>query len=130
MKIGFELSGWPSSFLFFIYLQLNFIRLSTIAPMSKAKKSVEVEPTKSRMETPAGPKMVDSLTFGKRNYYFILGGLALIFLGLILMSGGHMPSADVWDESLIYSTRRILIAPILILAGLVLQIVAIFTKKQ
>ena len=74
--------------------------------------------------------MVDSLTFGKRNYYFMLGGLALIFLGLILMSGGHMPSPDVWDESLIYSTRRILIAPILILAGLALQIVAIFTKKQ
>ena len=60
----------------------------------------------------------------------MLGGLALIFLGLMLMAGGNMPSADVWDESLIYSTRRTLIAPILILAGLSLQIVAIFTKKQ
>jgi hypothetical protein len=46
------------------------------------------------------------------------------------MSGGHMPSPDVWDESLIYSTRRTLLAPVLILAGLSLQIVAIFTKKQ
>ena len=98
--------------------------------MSKVKKSGEVAPTKSRMDAPAAPGIMNTLTFGKRNYYFILGGLALIFLGLILMSGGHMPSPDVWDESLIYSTRRTLIAPILILAGLALQIVAIFTKKQ
>jgi hypothetical protein len=98
--------------------------------MSKVKKSSELEPTKSRTEPSVSQNIMSSLTFGKKNYYYMLGGLALIFLGLMLMAGGHMPSADVWDESLIYSTRRTLIAPILILAGLALQIVAIFTKKQ
>ncbi|MBK8346424.1 MAG: DUF3098 domain-containing protein [Saprospiraceae bacterium] len=69
------------------------------------------------------------LIFGKNNYKFILIGLGLIFLGLALMSGGHMPSPDVWDESLIYSPVRITVAPILILAGLIVNIYAIFVKK-
>lgn len=98
--------------------------------MSKVKKSGEVEPTRSRLETAKTSDVGSTLTFGRRNYYFMLGGLALIFLGLVLMSGGHMPSPDVWDESLIYSARRTVIAPILMLAGFSLQIVAIFTKKQ
>jgi|JI8StandDraft_2_1071088.scaffolds.fasta_scaffold65880_2 sulfite exporter TauE/SafE len=70
-----------------------------------------------------------SLLFGKKNYMFILIGVGLIFLGLGLMSGGHMPSPDVWDESLIYSHRRITLAPIVILAGLAVNVYAIFVKK-
>jgi len=69
------------------------------------------------------------LIFGKNNYKFVLIGVGLLFLGLALMSGGHMPSPDVWDESLIYSHRRITVAPILILAGLVVNVYAIFVKK-
>jgi Protein of unknown function (DUF3098) len=69
------------------------------------------------------------LLFGKKNYIFILSGIGLIFLGMILMSGGHMPSPDVWDESLIYSPIRITVAPILILAGLIVNVYAVFVKK-
>lgn len=74
------------------------------------------------------PKQYD-LLFGKRNYVFMLAGLGLIFLGLFLMSGGHMPSREVWDESLIYSPVRITLAPIIILAGLGCNVYAIFAKK-
>ena len=56
------------------------------------------------------------------------GGVLLIALGLILMSGGAMPSPDVWDESIIYSTRRTILAPIVMLAGLGLEIYAIFKR--
>lgn len=69
------------------------------------------------------------LFFGKKNYMFMIIGMGLIFLGLALMSGGHMPSPEVWDESLIYSPRRITVAPMMILAGLVVNIYAIFVKK-
>ena len=49
-------------------------------------------------------------------------------LGFFLMSGGHNDDPNVFDENVIYSTRRTLIAPIFILAGLVVQILAIFKK--
>lgn len=70
-----------------------------------------------------------SMLYGKKNYMIMLGGVALIFIGYLLMAGGSMPSPDVWDDNVIYSTRRTLIAPIVILAGLGLQIYAIFSKK-
>ena len=71
-----------------------------------------------------------NLLFGKRNYLFMVIGIVFILLGFALMAGGSMPSPDVWDESLIYSFRRITLAPIMILAGLGLQVYAIFVKKD
>jgi hypothetical protein len=56
------------------------------------------------------------------------GGVLLIALGLVLMLGGAMPSPDVWDESIIYSFRRTVLAPIFILAGLGVEIYAIFKR--
>ena len=66
------------------------------------------------------------LLFGKQNYLYIGIAFGLILLGMLLMMGGSMPDSNTWDESLIYSTRRTLIAPIVILIGLVLGVVAIF----
>ncbi len=106
--------------------------------MSKLKKNIDQPtppPTVSRME---GNQMKSSntevadvnLMFGKKNFMYILGGFGLILLGMLLMSGGHMTSPDVWDESIIYSSTRTLLAPIVILSGLVLQVFAIFSKKD
>ncbi|MDQ3141042.1 MAG: DUF3098 domain-containing protein [Bacteroidota bacterium] len=69
---------------------------------------------------------LQEMTYGKAQYKYMFIGLGLIVLGLILMSGGAMPSPDVWDESIIYSARRTVLAPIAILAGLAMQVVAIF----
>ena len=69
------------------------------------------------------------LLFGKKNFMYMFVGIGLIALGMILMSGGHMPNDNVWDSDLIYSWRRTVLAPIVILAGLGLQIYAIFVKK-
>jgi hypothetical protein len=69
------------------------------------------------------------LLFNKSNYVLMSIGMGLIFLGLLLMSGGKMEDPNVWDESVIYSFRRITLAPIVILSGLVINIYAIFYKK-
>ena len=68
------------------------------------------------------------LVFNKQNYLWMGVGVGLIALGLLLMVGGAMPSPDVWDDSLIYSWRRTVLAPFLILLGLVVEIYAIFKK--
>lgn len=77
-------------------------------------------------------KSVDStsngLLFGKQFYMWMLLGLSLIVIGMLLMSGGHMPSNDVWDESIIYGARRTIIAPIFMIAGLIVEVYAIFKK--
>ena len=68
------------------------------------------------------------MLFGKQFYIWMIGGFVLIVIGLLLMSGGHMPSDEVWDDSLIYSPRRTILAPIFIIAGLVVEVFAIFKK--
>jgi hypothetical protein len=68
--------------------------------------------------------------FGKENYRWMIIGLAVILLGLLLMIGGKSKDPNVFNPSEVYSFRRITVAPILILAGLVLEIVGIFRKPK
>jgi hypothetical protein len=70
------------------------------------------------------------LIFGKKNYLWLGIGLGFIVLGMLLMLGGGMPDANTWDDSLIYSHRRITLAPLSILIGLGIQIYAIFLKND
>lgn len=82
--------------------------------------------SRSRQATPA-PKA--ELLLGKQNFIWMAIGVGLIALGLMFMAGGHQPSPDVWDNNIIYSFTRVTLAPILILAGLVVEIYAIFKKN-
>jgi len=68
--------------------------------------------------------------FGKENYRWMLIGLAVIILGLLLMIGGKSKDPNVFNPNEVYSFQRITLAPILILAGLVLEIVGIFKKPK
>jgi Protein of unknown function (DUF3098) len=68
--------------------------------------------------------------FGKDNYRWMAIGLGLILLGLLLMIGGKSKDPNVFDPGQVYSFRRITVAPILILAGLALEIVGIFKKSK
>jgi uncharacterized membrane protein len=69
--------------------------------------------------------------FNKDNYIWMLAGIILIALGMFLMSGGKSnANPTVFDKDAVYSTTRITIAPILILAGLVVEIFAIFKKPK
>lgn len=96
------------------------------------KKSVVVpatrpaaQPTKRSASEALEPA---AFTFNASNYLWMGIGFALVLIGLALMMGGEMPDSDTWDESIIYSTRRTLISPLVILAGLVVEVYAIFKK--
>lgn len=57
--------------------------------------------------------------FGKNNYMWMMIGFAVIVLGFILMYG---------DKTDIYSTRRITVAPIIVLLGFGIEIYAALAK--
>ena len=59
----------------------------------------------------------------------MLAGLALIAVGMFLMSGGQSNTdAAVFNRDAVYSSTRITVAPLLILAGLIIEVIAIFKK--
>ena len=68
--------------------------------------------------------------FDKSNLRLMLIGLAVMALGFILMAGGGSNDPNVWDPSKVNGTRRIVIAPIIILAGTVIEIFAIFRRPK
>ncbi len=68
--------------------------------------------------------------FTKDNYIWMLAGLVVMALGFFLMAGGKSPDPKVFNDSEVYSTTRITIAPILIIAGLVIEIFAIMKKAK
>ena len=67
--------------------------------------------------------------FGKRNYLFMLIGLACIALGFILMAGGGSDDPEVWNDA-INNFQRIRLAPTLIIIGLGIQIYAIMLTPK
>lgn len=71
-----------------------------------------------------------NVLFTKDNYKWMLIGLVVIALGMILMAGGKSPDPNVFNESEIYGFRRITLAPILIVGGLVIEIFAIMKKQK
>jgi uncharacterized membrane protein len=75
-------------------------------------------------------KNTNASLFSRENYMWMLGGLLLIAIGMFLMAGGRSTDPSVFNKDAVYSTSRITIAPLLILAGLVFEIFAIFRKPK
>jgi len=70
-----------------------------------------------------------SFAFGRINYKLLLVGLGLLFLGYLLMIGGAADNPNEFSYE-IFSFRRITLAPILVIAGFVVEIFAIMKKSE
>ena len=68
--------------------------------------------------------------FEKANYRWMLIGLGVMALGMLLMAGGKSTNPAIFEADSVYSARRITIAPLLILAGLVIEVYAIFKSPR
>ncbi|MEM9920687.1 MAG: DUF3098 domain-containing protein [Bacteroidota bacterium] len=98
---------------------------------TRSKTAKKVTPTSSRVRQGATTNVTkEPLLFDKQNYLWMGVGILLIALGMILMMGGNMPDPDTWDPKIIYGFRRTVLAPFLILAGLVIEIFAIFKGSK
>ncbi len=71
----------------------------------------------------------NTFAFKRENYKLLLIGLAFIIVGFLLMIGGGSSDPDVYNPD-IFSFRRLTLAPILILAGYVIEIFAIMKRPK
>jgi len=68
--------------------------------------------------------------FEKDNLRWMLIGLVVIAIGLVLMAGGKGEDPNVFAENEVYSMKRITLAPLLIVAGLLIEVYAIMKKSK
>lgn len=64
------------------------------------------------------------------NIKWVIAGLLLMVLGYILMTGGGTTDPNIFTGEEMFSFRRIVLAPVLILAGFVVEIFAIMHKPR
>lgn len=67
--------------------------------------------------------------FGKINYILLITGIVLLILGYILLSGGGSNDPEVFNPAM-FNSRRLFVAPILIVAGLLVEIGAILYRGK
>ncbi len=65
----------------------------------------------------------------RKNILYIIAGFAVMVLGYILMSGGGSDNLNEFNQDM-FSFRRLVLAPIVILAGMVIEIVAIMYRGR
>ena len=82
---------------------------------------VDKKPTKPNLskKTSSRPPL-----FRKVNYILMAVGVVILVIGYICLRGGGAESPNEFSEA-IFDTRRLVVAPLLMLSGLVIEIFAI-----
>lgn len=96
----------------------------------KSTRPAKTTATRSTQPSATKKKAVTGELFGKENFKWMLIGVAVLILGFLLMAGGGSEDPNVFNADEVYSTRRITIAPIIILIGLAIEIYAIFRQPK
>jgi hypothetical protein len=100
-------------------------------PPRPAATSTTSTATRTTTATKTTKAVVDDTPmFGKINLTLMLAGAVLIILGMILMAGGRSSNPSVFLYEEVYSTTRITLAPILIIIGILVEVVAIFRQPK
>ena len=75
------------------------------------------------------PKREFAFVFNKINYIIMIAGIVLLALGYILLAGGGSDDPNVFNPEM-FNGRRLYLAPILIILGLIVEIVAIMYQGK
>jgi hypothetical protein len=101
---------------------------SVTAPAKFQRAPASATATAKTSAAPA-PVKTGEFAFGKENYRLLFIGLAFIAVGFILMIGGGSKDPTVFNPA-IFNFQHITLAPILVLAGYVIEIFAIMKKPK
>ena len=67
---------------------------------------------------------------GKENYIYLTVGFVIIIIGFLLMVGGGSEDPNVFNGEELFSFRRIVLAPLVVLFGFLFEIWAIMKKPK
>lgn len=74
----------------------------------------------------------EKMALGPKNIKFLIAGLLVMAAGFLLLSGGGSDDPNVFNYAM-FDMRRLVAAPMVIVAGIVLEIIAImgrFKEKE
>lgn len=72
-------------------------------------------------------KNTDKMALGAKNIKFMIAGLLVMAAGFLLLSGGGSDDPQVFNYAM-FDWRRLVAAPIVIVAGIVVEIIAIMGR--
>jgi hypothetical protein len=67
--------------------------------------------------------------FGKINYILMVAGIVVLAIGYVLLAGGGSDDPNVFNPAM-FDNRRLVVSPILIVLGFIIEIVAIMYKDK
>jgi hypothetical protein len=73
------------------------------------------------------PKM--QFAFGRKNYTLLIAGIVLLIIGYYTLSGGGSPDPNQFNDEL-FSSRRMVLAPIILMLGYITVAVGIMSKPD
>ena len=70
---------------------------------------------------------MDKMAMSRKGIRLLLAGLLVMVAGYVLMMGGFSPDPNVFNYAM-FDARRLVAAPLVIIAGIVLVVVAIMGR--
>lgn len=67
--------------------------------------------------------------FRKANYILMAAGIIILVIGYIMLAGGGSEDPNEFNPE-IFNTQRLVVAPIVMLVGLIVEIVAIMYRPK
>ncbi len=75
------------------------------------------------------PEWAPGLPFQKTNYILMIIGVVVLFIGYLLLSGGKSEDSVTFSEA-IFNTRRLVVAPITLVIGFLIELFAIMYRPK
>ena len=71
----------------------------------------------------------DKMAIGRKGVLLMLAGVLVMLAGFILLSGGGVKDPQVFNWAM-FDFRRLVAAPIVIVAGVIVEVVAIMRRPK
>jgi hypothetical protein len=104
-----------------------------MAQTTTVTKKPVVKPVAKSGKKPVGKKQqivwAAGMPFEKINYILMIGGILVLLLGYILLSGGGSEDPTKYSDA-IFDTRRLFVGPIVLVIGFAIEFFAIMYRTK